>query len=594
MPPEGASGRRARLEARATARARAADVAAGRRPADLVIRDVRLVNTLTAEIYPAQIAVAAGLVAAVRGAEEEPFDGEAATDGRGRFAVPGLIDSHLHIESSMVLPPAFAAAVVPRGVTTIIADPHEIGNVLGLEGVDILRNAARGLPMDVFFQVPSCVPASPLETAGAEIGPDEVRRMLADDDVLAVGEMMDFPGVVAGEGRTAAILREALRHDAVIEGHAPNLTGGALAAYVAGGVTSDHTYVTPALAVERLRSGVTLQIQRKTLSADTLREAAARARSLNLCLVTDDVMPDDLLRLGHLDALVREAMGLGLDPVEAIRAATLAPARRMRLADRGAIAPGLVADIVLTESLEAFAADEVFYRGRLVARRGALLEPARRASTPPAARATVRIGPPPLEAFRVTAPAGAGDSVRVRVMGMRPDTTYTDALTETLAVRGGRVAWEASELCLAAVFERHGRAGTTGYGFVDGALRDGAVAMTWAHDSHNLLVLGRDPRDMAAAARWIVERQGGMAAARGGAVIAGVPMPVAGILSEGDVPEVARDLAAFREAVAALGFVHASPIMALGVLPLAVSPALKITDRGLVDVARGEVVPLFV
>jgi adenine deaminase len=387
------------------------------------------------------------------------------------------------------------------------------------------------------------------------------------------------------------VLAEAVDRGAIIEGHAPNLTGGDLAAYIAAGVTSDHTFVTPELAEERLRAGMTLQLQLKSLAPETIRRASALAKSLNLCLVTDDVMPDDLVRTGHLDHVLRTAIRMGMDPIEAIRAVTIAPAMRFGLTDRGAIAPGRWAHIVLTKSLEDFRADYVFHAGRLVAKDGELIVPLPDYTPPDEARRTVRIAPPPMDRFRLSA---RGRSVTARIMQMRPDSTYTEARTERLPVRDGVVHWEASDLCLAAVFERHGRAGTIGYGLVRHALRDGAIAMTWAHDSHNLLVLGRSPAEMAQAAKWVVEAGGGMAAVRGGELLGSVRLPIAGIVSDRSVPEVAEELGTFRRALTTLGFTHTSPIMALGVLTLPVSPELKLTDRGLVDVTRGVIVPLIV
>src|SRR5690606_8186081 len=450
------------------------------------------------------------LVAAVLPGDGPAPDGREVVDGQGRYAVPGLIDSHLHVESSMVLPPAFAAALVPRGILTIIADPHEIANVMGLAGIRLFVEAGRGLPLDCFWQVPSCVPATPLETAGAAIGPEEVQELLGWPEMVALGEVMDFPAVIAQSGRTAAILARAVEAGTVIEGHAPNLTGRELAAYVAAGVNSDHTLVTPELALERLRAGVTLQLQYKSLSPEVLKTAEAAAKSLNLCLVTDDVLPDELVSTGHLDHIVRTAGARGLSPVEAIRAATLAPARRMRLYDRGAIAPGLVAHIVLTPSLEEFRAEQVFHRGRLVARDGQLVTPLPAFSVPQEALQTVRMAPPEPAAFAVPAP-GRDGAAQVRVMTLSRTTTYTTATVRTVPAAEGRLLWEDAGLCLAAVFERHGRSGTRGYGLLDQALEQGAVASTWAHDSHNLLVVGRSAGDMAAAARWVVEHGGGMA-----------------------------------------------------------------------------------
>ena len=574
-------------------RRRAALAAAGKAAFDLVIRNVRLVNVFTSEIYPAHIGVAAGLVAAVFPGEAPVPVAKEVVDGAGRYAVPGLIDSHLHVESSMVLPPAFAAALVPRGVLTIIADPHEIANVMGLAGIRMFVDAGRGLPLDCFWQVPSCVPASPLETAGAAIGPDEVQELLSWPEMIALGEVMDFPGVIAQTGRTADILARAVALGAVIEGHAPNLTGRDLAAYVTAGVNSDHTLVTPELALERLRAGVTLQLQYKSLTPETLKTAEAAAKSLNLCLVTDDVLPDDLVSTGHLDHILRTAIQRGLSPVEAIRAATLAPARRMRLYDRGAIAPGLLAHIVLTPSLEEFRAELVFHRGRLVAQDGRLVVELPAYTVPEEALQTVRIAPPGPEDFVVPVRSSAA-TARVRVMALSRKTTYTAAEVHEVPVADGQLQWEAAGLCLAAVFERHGRTGTRGYGLLHQALERGAVASTWAHDSHNLLVVGRAASDMAAAARWVVERGGGMAAALDGQILAAVHLPVGGIVSPLPVEQVAEQVRAFRAALGQLGFTHPSPFMALGALTLAVSPELKVTDKGLVDVQEGRIVDLFV
>ncbi|MDQ7840886.1 MAG: adenine deaminase C-terminal domain-containing protein [bacterium] len=580
-----------------TAHQIAAAAAAGRRPFDLLVTNVRVVNVFTTEVLPGHIGIAGGLFSRIFAPDDPLPPAHQIVEGRGRFAVPALVDCHLHFESTMVLPPAFAEAVVPLGVVTVTPDPHEIANVMGLEGIRLLIEQSRNLPLDVFMQVPSCVPATGLETSGANIGPGEVATALGWEGVIALGEVMDYPAVIAGDARMTAILEEALDAGTVIEGHAPNLTGADLAAFVASGINSDHTFVTPALALERLRAGVTLQLQEKSLAPETLAASQGAARALNLCLVTDDVLPDDLLARGHLDLVLREAIRMGLDPVEGIRAVTLAPARRMRLYDRGAIAPGLIAHLVLVSNLEEFRADAVFSRGVLVAEEGRLRPGAITVRPAPAAGlGTVRIPAPGVERFLVDAPAGlAGRSAaRVRVMEMNATTTYTRAAEATLPLVDGRLDWESSGLCLAAVFERHGRAGGAGYGLVRGALRDGAIATTWAHDSHNLLVVGRSAAEMATAAGWVVEHGGGMAAVRGSKVLAGVPLPVAGIVSDQPARVVGEQVAAFRSALAALGFAHRSPIMTLAVLTLAVSPALKLTDRGLVDVVRGRLVDLFI
>lgn len=570
----------------------AAAAAAGRRPFDRLITNVRIVNVFTGEVLPGHIGIAGGLFGRIFEAGDPLPETGDAIDGRGRFAIPGLIDCHLHFESTMVMPPAFAEAVVPLGVLTVTPDPHEIVNVMGLEGMRLLLDASRGLPLDVLLQVPSSVPATSLETAGAAIGPAEVREALGWDGVIALGEVMDFPAVIAGDARMHDILEAALEVGTVIEGHGPSLTGGDLAAFVAAGIDSDHTLMTPALAVERLRNGMTVLLQEKSLSPHTLAAVETVAQALNLCLITDDVLPDDLVARGHLDLVLREAIRLGLDPVEAIRTVTLAPARRMRLYDRGGIAPGMVAHLVLATDLEDFHAEVVFARGVLVAQDGRLQPGAITMEPAQVGRGTVRLLPPGQDRFRIPAPGGHRQ-VRIRVMEMNQANTFTKSAEATLPVVGGFVDWESGDLCLAAVFERHGRAGTVGYGFVRGAFREGAMATTWAHDSHNLMVLGRSGADMVLAARWVIEHDGGMAAVRGGEVLAGVPLPIAGIVSDEPVPVVGRQVAGFRSAVERLGFLHRSPIMTLGVLTLAVSPELKLTDRGLVEVNRGRLVDLF-
>jgi adenine deaminase len=573
----------------------AAAAAAGRQPFDLLVASARIVNVFTGEVLPGHIGIAGGLFSRVFDREDGLPAAREIINAHGRFAVPGLIDCHLHFESTMVMPQAFAEAVVPRGVLTVTPDPHEIVNVMGLDGMRLMLEASRGLPLDVFLQVPSSVPSTILETAGARIGPAEVREALGWPGVIALGEVMDYPAVIAGDARMHDILAVALEAGTVIEGHGPNLSGRELAAFVAAGIDSDHTLMTPALALERLRSGVTVLLQEKSLSPETLRAVGSAAQTLNLCLVTDDVLPDDLLARGHLDLVLREAIRHGLDPIGAIRAVTLAPARRMRLYDRGGIAPGLLAHLVLASDLNDFKPDMVFARGVLVARDGRLTEAGERGLRAPRTvegRNTVRLQPPPAERFRLAAPDSRAEA-RVRVMEMNQTNSFTRAGEATLPVRDGLVDWESSDLCLGAVFERHGRAGTVGYGFIRDALRGGAMATTWAHDSHNLFVLGRSADEMAAAARWVVERGGGIAAVRGEHVLAGVPLPVAGIISDAPVAEVGRQVAALRAALERLGFVHRSPIMTLGVLTLAVSPELKLTDLGLVDVNRGRLVSLF-
>jgi adenine deaminase len=560
-------------------------IARGDEPAELLLRNARLVNVFSAEIYRTDIALAGPLIAGIG----EGYCARRTIDLEGRYVAPGLIDAHVHIESSMVRPAELARAVVPRGVTTVITDPHEIANVMGLAGIRFMLEEAAGAPLDIRVNAPSCVPATHLETSGAKLDAVDLIELLGEPLVLGLAEVMNFPGVVAGREEVLAKLR-AFR-GRVLDGHCPGLTGAALNAYAASGISSDHECTTAEEALAKLRAGLTVFI-REASNARNLRALLPLVSPMNerrLCFCTDDRQPEDLLGEGSIDHLVREAIAGGVDPVTAIRLATLNPAEHYRLDDRGAVAPGRRADLMVFSDLAAPRAELVFRGGELVAQDGEMRVP-----RPPAVRAdlprTVKIDPARLD-FAIPARGR-----KVRVIGIVPDQLLTESLVLEPAVRDGlAVADPGRDLLKMAVVERHHASGQMGLGFVRGlGLERGAIAGTVAHDHHNLVVIGADDLSMETAARAVAEADGGQAVALGSEVLALLPLPIAGLMSDRPIEEVRDQARALLDAARRLGARLREPFMAMSFLALEVIPALKLTDQGLVDVERFEVVPLFV
>jgi adenine deaminase len=509
----------------------------------------------------------------------------------GAWVLPGLIDAHVHVESSMVPPREMARAVVPRGTTTIVADPHEIANVLGTAGVRWMLDDARGAPFEMVVMAPSCVPASPLATSGATLGAAELRELAADPRVRGLGEVMSFPAVVAGDPEVLAKI--AVFAGRPVDGHAPGLSGAALAAYAAAGPRSDHECTTVEEAREKLRAGLTVFLRQATNAANLrdllpLVDATCERR---LCLCTDDRQPADLLDEGHMDALVRMAIAGGVPPALAVRLATLNTAEQFGLADRGAVAPGRRADLLACRDLGDLRPHLVWHGGVLVARDGALVgaaaAPARgRPPLPP----TVHIN---WERVRLR-PAAEGR--RARVIGLVPDQLVTLHLVEEVSARDGiALADPARDLLHMAVIERHHGSGRVGHGFVRGlGLGSGAIASTVAHDHHNLVVAGADETSMTTAARRAAALGGGLVAAAGAEVLAELPLPYAGLMSDRPIAEVRWRLDAAIAAAQRLGSPLRDPFMALSFAALEVIPSLKLTDRGLVDVDAFALVPLWV
>ena len=552
-------------------------VARGDEPADLVIRGGRVLSVHTREWLDADVAVCDGWIAGVG-----RYDGREQIDAGGRHVVPGLIDAHLHLESSMLLADEFAKLVLPLGTTSVVADPHEIANVLGTDGVHWLADACADLPLDVFFMAPSCVPASRFESPRRRLTDGDLEGLLRRRRVLGLAEMMNFPGVISGSPEELAKLR--LEGAAHVDGHAPGVLGRDLQAYAAAGIRSDHEATTLEEGRERLRAGMWLLIREASgaRNLDALLPLVDEFGPGRIAFCTDDREPAHIASEGHINSMVRRAVERGVDPRDALTMASHNAATWHGLDDRGAIVPGRRADLLLLPDLERFAPDVVLKDGRPPADPPA-------APVPEWARRTVRIQP--ISSNDLHVPSEGGD---IRVIGLIPGQIVTEALTEPAVVREGlAVAYAERDLAKIAVVERHLGTGRHAVGFVRGfGLRRGAIASTVAHDAHNIVCVGVDDGDMARAITRLAELGGGMVAVEERGVRAELPLPVAGLLSDQPLAPVLEQSARLGDAVRALGCSIEAPFHAMGFLALSVIPALKITDHGLVDVNAFEVVPL--
>ncbi|EEG78570.1 adenine deaminase [Dethiobacter alkaliphilus] len=578
------------------------DVAMGRKTADLVIKDARLVNVHTAEIIPGtDVAVAEGRIALVGDASHTIGPETTVIDAAGKYLAPGFLDGHIHVESSMVNVTGFAGAVMPHGTTAIFMDPHEIANVLGMEGIRLMHEEGKTVPLRVFTTVPSCVPAAPgMEDAGAAIGPEEVREVLSWEGVAGLGEMMNFPGVLANDPHVHAIIKETLAAGKVVTGHyAMPTEGPGLHAYMSAGISSCHESVTKEGALAKLRSGMYAMLREGSAWHDvkeTIRAVTEHNIDSSYCILcSDDTHPETLLERGHLNHVVMRAIQEGLNPIRAIQMVTINPARYFNCdKDLGSIAPGKYADMLLISDLTCVEVDSVFIAGNLIADKGKLQTKLPTHKYPVSVRHSVRL-PKPLEEadFHIKAP---NTTPTVRVMQISEAQVGTKELQLQVPAQNGLIhADPTKDLAKVAVFERHSGQGTHAVGFVTGfGFTRGAVASTVAHDSHNLLIVGTNDADMAVAGNILAEHGGGMVAVSEGEVLALVELPVAGLMSDQPVEEVAQNVAALAKAWQNLGCTLVSPFMTMALLSLPVIPDLRITNRGLVDVTKFDFVNLFV
>jgi adenine deaminase len=558
-------------------------VARGDAPADLLLKNARVVNVFTGDIEETNIAIVNTDIVGLG-----DYEAREVVDLGGRYVCPGFIDAHVHIESAMVPPNEFARAVVPRGTTTVVADPHEIANVLGLDGIRYMLDMAKYNPLSVYVMAPSCVPSTDMETTGAALYWYDLQTLQHEPYVLGLGEMMNFPGVVNGAPDVLDKLRAF--QGRVKDGHAPGLTGKKLMAYAVANIGSDHECTSAEEAHEKLELGLFVFLREAT-NARNLRDLLPVVNAhtnRRLCFCTDDRVPADLLDEGHIDYMVRLAIAEGVDPVTVIRMATLNASEYFHLHDRGAIAPARRADLVVFSDLRALRAELVYRNGKLAAKDGQVI-PWERPRRPPVLRSSMNVDWSKLSFYI------AANGRRVRVIGLIPDQIITEPLVEELPARSGELLADPErDILKMAVIERHLATGNVGLGFVKGlGLQRGAIASTVAHDHHNIVVAGADDKSMFIAMQAIVATRGGMAVADGDAVLAQLPLPIAGLMSDQPIETVRRQMDELLAAARRLGSPLHNPFMALSFLSLPVIPSLKLTDRGLVDVDKFQLVSLF-
>jgi len=559
--------------------------ARGRKPVDLVLANARIINVFSGEIFAGDIAVAHGCIVGFGS-----YEAKKTVDMGGRFVAPGFIDAHVHIESSMTGITEFARAVVACGTTTVVADPHEIANVLGTEGIDYMLRSSQGQPVNIYFTLPSCVPATNMETSGAALTAEDLLPFMGHDQMLALAEMMNYPGVIHEDPEVLKKIEMAKTGRKPVDGHAPGLSGHDLCAYISAGISSDHECTTEREAKEKLDLGMHIMIREGTAAKnlEALLPVVNERTARRMMWCTDDRHPQDILE-GHIDSMVRKAIGAGLDPVIAIQMATINPAEYFRIKTVGAIAPGRKADLVVFSDLDSPYMEAVYSGGVLVAEHGKMspdIAPPEPVLIPPSMNVDT-------QQIDLSIPAA---NKRIRVMDIVPDQIITGQfIMEATIWQGKAVADISRDLLKIAVIERHTGSGNVGKGFVRGfGLKRGAIASSVAHDSHNIIVVGTNDEDMHAAIRAIVEMGGGLAAVYDKKVCADLALPIAGLMSLEPIPAVRDKIDRLIHAARELGVTLHDPFMTLSFLALPVIPELKITDKGLVDVTRFKIVSLFV
>lgn len=557
-------------------------VARGEIPADLLLKNARIVNTFIGEIEQADVAIYCDRIAGVG----DYANAKEIIDLQGRFLAPGLINGHTHIESSMLHPARYAQAVVPRGTLAVVTDLHEIANVCGSEGIKFVTDLARKLPLDMLFMAPSCVPATYLETSGARISSREVKKILAHPKIIGLGEMMNFPGVVSGNEEV--LKKISASKGRVIDGHAPGLAGKELNAYLSAGILSDHESTTLEEGREKLRRGMYLMIREGSSekNLDALLPLVTDNTYKRCFFVVDDLSCSDLLQEGDIDAVVRKAIDRGLEPVRAIQMATINTAEYFRLYDRGGIGPGYIANLITITDLAKLEIDMVFYQGKLVARQGKPLFPPLPVTLE--LKDTVRIKSPMRKSLSLRAKQSNLSEESYPVIEIVPGQIVTRKAVEKIKIVDGVLMPDVErDILKLVVVERHKASGNIGLGLVKGfGLKKGALASSVAHDSHNIIAVGADDLDILKAIEEINRLQGGLVVCANLEILASLPLPIAGLLSPEPLDVVVSQYEKVEKAAANLGNLPPAPFSILSFLALPVIPELRLTDLGLVDVVE--------
>lgn len=562
-------------------------IASGEGRVDLLIKNGRVVNVFSGEIEKKDVAIFEGVIVGFG-----DYKARKIIDVNGDFLCPGLIDGHVHIESSMVTIPEFARAVLPHGTTTVVIDPHEIANVLGIEGIRFMADSARAIPLNVFIMLPSCVPATSMETSGANLKARDLRPIFKEPWAIGLGEMMNFPGVIY---QNPEVLKKIeMAKGKRIDGHAPALFEKGLYAYLSAGIRSDHECTSLKEAKEKLKNGMWIMVREGTTAKNLkdLLPLVTPKNSRRFFFVTDDRHPKELLKEGHINSMVKQAIRRGLDPILAIQMATLNPAEYFRLDDLGAIAPGYRADIITFDHLGRFRIKKVFKDGGLVAEEGKIIPPFVRKNRSPSTikRKGLRIKP-----LRKDGLLLRSNQSLAKVIQLIPDQIITKKVIRRVVLRDGIAYPDIKEDILKiAVVERHCATGNVGIGFVRGfGLKRGAIGSTVAHDSHNLVIVGTNDKDMLRVVETIRKMGGGLAVVSEEKVLASLPLPIAGLMADFSVVEVDRRLKSLLNAAKGLRCNIPDPFMTISFLSLPVIPELKLTDKGLVDVNQFKIVPVF-
>lgn len=522
------------------------------------------------------------------------FQANEIVDANGKFIVPGLIDIHLHIESTMVSPATFSYALIKNGVTTIVPEPHEMANVFGIDGVKEMIKASKTEKVDMFYGIPSSVPATSMETTGGAIEIEDIEELLQTESIKCLGEIMNYYDVLTKpDCKTNQILAYVRKHypELIIEGHVPKLLDDELQGIAFAGVGSDHTHQTVEGMKERIAIGMFLEIQEKSMTPEVIDYLIANPVKEHFCFVTDDVMADSLQRRGHLNVLLKKAISMGMSYEDAIYACTYTPAKRMRMYDRGVISPSKIADLVIVSNLDEFSIDAVYKNGEKVFdQKLPYVQDAVSKQFPASFYESVKLSPLKAENFEIQMDTDK-KNVTVRTIHVQNGSTFTEEKQDTLPVHAGRLQWADSAYSLVKTFERYGKNGNEASALIGGdILKRGAVATTYSHDNHNLLVVGKNKKDMQIAANAVIKNQGGICCVHNGEILSMVPLPVGGILSEEPLEVIAGQVEELTLSLKSLGYEHYNVIMSLSTLSLPVSPALKITDYGLIAVNEGKVV----